>query len=261
MTVGGPFSVSGSDFQDVIPVDVRVVDDATKTESVAPDFGAANTIQLQLAGASQPVQVLTRRVGRSKARILVASLGGIASNTPSQEFYGTVNTPGAGTTIVTSGTLPAGNYQVVVQSLFTGTVTFADANNIGLYVGAIEQGVIMQQGSAEFLNTSPTYTVTVPVGGAPILVKTIGAGSGTAQYYNSITITPVGGTGGASSAIFHARPEVLTNPNIPATVGFQVTTTPFLFDWESQAPLYGVGIGGLVTVSVIDESFEEVPSK
>jgi hypothetical protein len=109
-------------------------------------------------------------------------------------FEGNTGTgPAGGTTVATTGVLPAGTYQVQAYTMLTGTVTFADAFNVQLKAGTAVIGTLPQQGSAEFVNPSGPYTVVIPAGGAAISVATIGAGSGTAAYYAQLTVTAAGG--------------------------------------------------------------------
>ena len=261
MTVGEPFSVSANQDLGVIPVDVRVVDDVTQTERKAPDFGSPNTFTLYVAGSTvQPVQVLTRRERRNKARLLVTSFNGLTSGT-TQGVEGVTSTgPSPGTTVTQIGPLAPGTYTVNVTEMLSGTVTFADAFNTKLFLGGTAIATLVNQGSAEFANTTPPITVVIPAGAtggnATLFVITTGAGSGTAAYYAQMMVTPQLGSGSATAAVFHPRGELLMVPNIAADVGYQVTTTPFAFDWESEQPLFGVGIGGQVTVTAIDESYQ-----
>lgn len=71
MTVGEPFSVSADQDLGVIPVDVRVVDDMTRTESEAPEFGTCLTYTIPQQGTALPIQILQRALRREKAYIEV----------------------------------------------------------------------------------------------------------------------------------------------------------------------------------------------
>lgn len=256
MTVGEPFSVSANQELGILPVDVRVVDDVTDTRSEAPEFGGTSTFTLPVAGTAQPVQLLQRRRLRYKARVYIVSFNGITGNTLINEGN-TASGPAAGTTITSLGPLAPGTYTINVSNLLTGTPTFADAFNTQLLLGATVIGTMGSQGSAEFVNENPPITVIIPAGSsgaaATLFLKTIGAGGGTASYYGQIMATPLTGSGGASQAILHYRIEPLMNAN-PQT-GIQIPLAPYTLEFQSQEPLYGVGLGGTVTVAVIDESY------
>lgn len=71
MTVGEPFSVSANQELGILPVDVRVVDDMTRTESESPEFGSCQTYTIPQTGTALPVQILQRRLRREKAYIEV----------------------------------------------------------------------------------------------------------------------------------------------------------------------------------------------
>lgn len=257
MTVGDqPFTESaGPDVNDVDPVDVRILEDMTRTERVAPDFGSSGTFTLQLPGAAQPVQVLQRRIKRNKARILVTSFGGTSTaSSVSIANTGTATNPGANT-VLTSVVVPqAGIYTANWNVILAGTLGATDRNNVVLQVN----GVTVATANSG-INTGTLYSqlpdqISVPAGATVQLL--IPVANAAAVYAGSLSLLPAGSVGAATSAVFHNRPDPLTNPNLPSGVGIQVLTTPFNFDWESQQPLYGVGVGGLVTVSVIDETYE-----
>jgi hypothetical protein len=112
----------------------------------------------------------------------------------SYEGEGTAVTPIAGTTVASldgGAALPAGQYTVTGTDMLTGTVTAADINNLGLYVGATLIQVLPNADNPETLYPwGQTLDITVPPGGAIVAVKTIGAGSGTANYWSSFEATP-----------------------------------------------------------------------
>jgi hypothetical protein len=262
MTVGDqPFTESAApDANDIDPVDIRIVDDITETRREAPDYGSSNTFTLQLAGAAQPVQILQRRIKRSKARIIVTSMSG-GSTSPtlpnSASAQGQVTSPGAGANIsgtIAAANLPAGLYQVTAVTYIDGTPAAAtDDDNMKFNQSG---GGIQTHIAVPSTGVPTTTTMLVNFSGAQtIQIQSSNVATAGAVYHASLTVTPISLTV-ASAAAFHNQTGPLSNPVIPPGVGVQIFTAPFTFDWESQQPLYGVGVGGLVTVSVIDESYE-----
>lgn len=170
----------------------------------------------------------------------------------SQMYSGnTVTGPAAGTTVVTSGTLPAGTYSVSFSGLMSGTVTFADINNVQLRTGATVIGPLPMQGSAEFLNTSGPYTVIVPSAGATINVSTIGTGSGTAATYGVLEITPQ--NAGAASVTLQLGNRVFSLPSglvvFPAPLAMILSKTDQrILSWSGggvgSVELMGYAYGG-----------------
>lgn len=227
-------------------------------ERTAPDFGSTGTFILQLPGQAQPVQVLQRRERRNKARIYVASFGGTsAGSAASISATGAPNTsPGAGSVLATATVPIAGTYNANWQLVLGGTLATADRNNVALQVNGVTVAT-----SNNGINVGTVYTQTpqqilIPAG-ATVTLVTIGAGTAASIYQGNFVLTPTTTLGAATAAQFHNRPDVLSNPSPPPNVGITVVAAPFSFDWESQQPLFGVGIGGLVTVSVVDETYAE----
>jgi hypothetical protein len=130
----------------------------------------------------------------------IAGLGTTPNGGASYYNYNSVAGPTAGTTIVTTGVIPAGTYVVNIDTSLNGTATTADANNTQLLVGSTVIGTIMNGDSVNVNYPNSPITVVVPAGGAAILTKTIGAGSGTAAYNQSISAAPVSGSGATSAA-------------------------------------------------------------
>lgn len=236
-------------------------------EKISPDYGSTGTFVLQLAGQAQPVQVLQRRERRNKARVLVMSLG----NMTAQELLIANPAAGSGWTYTNTSGLPQTLQSV--QSFFTADATVAnrfvsitahDANNNVLWVVINGTAVVAsstlrinafvgatQLNSASGTWTAPVPQVPIPPGGN-IIVSSGTLGPGDTFTQNNITFIQSGVV-----AMFHNRPDILSLPTPPPNTGVQITTAPFAFDWESQQPLYGVGIGGTVQVSVIDESYAD----
>jgi hypothetical protein len=245
-----------------IPVHITSGSHTDYTERLAPDFGSAGTFQLQPAGSAQPVQVLQRRYRRNKARVLVMSLNGSTSvSTPSlsQTAVGATTAPTAGQGIATiaSANLPAGTYEVSGSVYLDGTVTPADGDNFKLNINSTH---LLAPATSVVATPFGPFFMTLN-GAQALVVQANAAGSAAAVYHASITAIPQtlnqGVNNQSSAAVFHNRPDVLSLPNVPPNTGIIVVTAPYSFDWESQQPLYGVGIGGLVTVSVIDETYAD----
>lgn len=107
------------------------------------------------------------------------------------DVLGSATTPGAGTAIATTGTLPSGLYEVVVTTSLEGTIAAAtDENNFQLQVGATVLGGLSSEGVVGVPFENPMIPVTVPAAGAAITVNAIGAGTSGAVYKAQITATP-----------------------------------------------------------------------
>jgi hypothetical protein len=241
-----------------IPVHITSGSHTDYTERLAPDFGSAGTFVLQLAGQAQPVQILQRRYRRNKARVLVMSMGGTApGSAASIAANGAPATSPGANQVITTGTVPqAGTYTVNWDVILGGTLGAVDRNNVALQVNGVTVAT-----SNNGINSGTNYPqlpqqIVIPAG-ATVTLNTIAAGTVASIYAANYTLTATSAIGAASGAIFHNRPDVLSLPTPPPNVGIQVATAPYSFDWESQQPLYGVGIGGLVTVSVIDETYAD----
>jgi hypothetical protein len=270
MTVGDvPFTESADPSQaDVNPVDVRVIEDITETERRAPDFGSANTFTLQLAGAAQPVQVLQRRLKRSKARVIVPAIATTSfatslqsSPAPGANFIYT-NTSGVPQNLVSLGAQFVADATVGNRFL---TLTIKDGSGNTLVVMQDGAAVVASasihinafQGATQANSSSGQTTFPLPQNFQllPGYTVTLSGIVGPADQFGQINLG-ISQASGATAAIFHNNPNPLANPTPPPGVGVQVITAPFTFDWESQQPLYGVGVGGPVQVSVIDETYE-----
>lgn len=97
--------------------------------------------------------------------------------------------PAAGATIATL-TLPSGGWTINWSVMQTAGSTAADLNNMALNQGAT-QLLVAEMGTV--LGTEYTQTaveIQVPIGGATITVKTIGAASASAVYTAQLTAIP-----------------------------------------------------------------------
>jgi hypothetical protein len=268
MTVGDqPFTESANDDYNVQPVDVRITEDFTSTERVAPDFGSSNTFTLQLAGAAQPVQLLQRRIKRSKARIIITGLSNTFTEiTPGNPTAGNgftyTNNTGVPQTLesirftLTTDAVVANRFVFVQIKDTAGNFVWSNFDSAAIVASTtlsvyLAQGIANTAGGASgsTLGGLPSTLQLQPGWSVAIFVSAMDAG----DQISSIVLTL---TGANTTAIFHNNANVLANPIPPVGVGVQINAAPFQFDWESQQPLYGVGIGGTVQVSVIDETYE-----
>lgn len=257
MTVGAePFTNPPDPDQfNVEPVDVRIIEDTTSVERVAPDFGSSGTFTLGLAGLVQPVPLLQRRIKRSKARIIVMSMGGTTpAGSASINAFGNQTNPGVNTVLATAVVPNAGTYLVNWSEILAGTLSNTDRSNVALQVNGVTVATSVNGLNVGTIYPQTPVQITVPAGATVQML--ILAANAAAVYTGQFSLDALTSLGAASAAVFHNRAEPLQNPNPPAGVGVQVAIAPFEFDWESQQPLWGVGIGGNPVVAVIDETYE-----
>ena len=101
--------------------------------------------------------------------------------------YSHATNPSAGGTVVTTGALTAGRYQVTAFAAPTGTLTSADAHNIQLQVGASTISTLLMTPTAGAVTTNPLVEVNVPASTA-VLVTAAGNSSGTAATYGALMV-------------------------------------------------------------------------
>jgi hypothetical protein len=189
---GSPATTQEKDVEDMPLVPVRIPH-SLDTQGQAADYGG--WITYHLAGTEQPQPILPFDSYRHRATIK-ADAPATGASGATELFYGNVPSPTAGQVIATSGTLPQGNYTVVVTAHPTGTLAApADYDNLQLLVGATVVGTLIQQASAGNVNQSTAVTVPVPAGGAAISVEAIGAATAGAVYKLQLAITPQAATG------------------------------------------------------------------
>jgi hypothetical protein len=230
----------------------------TYTENLAADFGSTGTFILQPAGSAQPVQILQRRYRRNRAVVIVQSFGGTspASAASISNTGAPVTSPGIGAVLATAAVPNAGTYSVNWQILLGGTLGAIDRNNVALQVNGVTVATSNNGINSGTVYPQTSQQIVIPAG-ATVQLITIAAGTAASVYAGNFVLTSTTSIGAATAAILHNRPDVLTLPTPPPNTGIQITTTPYAFVWESQQPLYGVGIGGQVAVSVIDETYAE----
>lgn len=244
---------------EIDPIPVAIIKSPEELTSLAVEFGGGSQYIIPALSGNQPVQILTRRPTRDKARILVASLSATAlsaSSNSSTTIAGSVAAPASGTVIVSLSGLPAGLYQVTISAYIDGTVAAAnDDDNITYQPvtnGASAKLLVNSNGSIS------TITYYIFLNGATSIIVRAGANNGTAGsvYHAQINAVPfpVGASnvGGATGLVLAHRPDYLSNPNNPQ--GFLVTSAPTQIEWENQQPCYAAGVGGAVTVSVLDQA-------
>lgn len=73
----GQYTTSAADYRDVIPVNVRVVEDSTETKPVTADYGGYLTRQdIPDVSTGIPIQILARAINRHRAFLKVTTLTG-----------------------------------------------------------------------------------------------------------------------------------------------------------------------------------------
>lgn len=106
---------------------------------------------------------------------------------------GTVTTPTAGQTIVSFGTLPAGEYTVDVLLQIAGTPAAADANNMEITGPPGGPFILLNQGAVgEYPQEPITFTLTAPT---LCVIRAIALATSGAIYSAEVTITPMVGLG------------------------------------------------------------------
>jgi hypothetical protein len=220
----------------------------------APDYGSCMTWPIaQVGQGAPPTQILTRRIMRYKAKLIIVTMGGATSiifgskqdpltNPVPQGFTvsagdglgasveGSVTSPGANSNIASFGinqVIP-GSYTVQWTVELDGTPGAGDVDNFRLRYNAINILTSVNDGAIGRYpqNTVQLTAIANPAGA--LLVQSIAAGTAGAVYSAQMTVTPAG------------------------------LALPFkLPDWESQQPLYAIAVGGSPTVAVIDETYAD----
>lgn len=101
---------------------------------------------------------------------------------------GSVVAPAAGATIIATGALPAGTYDVTVTVGLQGPAAAGDANNFQLFNGATLVGTSVNPG-AQGEYPQPTVGLTVAQNGV-LTVKALGAGTAGVTYSATIDVNP-----------------------------------------------------------------------
>lgn len=225
------------------PVHVASIN-GSLTRNATPEYGTCMTWNVDtITNMGQPMQILTRRYRRHKARIIIEGLGGTSfSNT------GQVATPGAGAIIASVTGLPADEYTISWQ--IRNQVAGATANNYGLYVN----GVLVE--TADYAAASTALAIQLPMteqlpAGSTVSVQAIGA-DGTGTYSAQLVVA---GAVDTTQIVLNSRRDALTSPTAPQGLIFSASRE---LEWDSQQPCWAVVLGiGPIAVKVLDESFEE----
>lgn len=219
---------------------------------VAAEFGSCMTWTIPAAGGtSQPLAIVQRSLYRSRAKIVIVSLGGaisvlfnsnvnaLSNNQGFQvnaadgafaENEGSVAAPGANTNIVSlalSALTPGSPYLIQWAVALDGTPGAADINNFRLRYNAVNLEVSENNGAVgRYPQTNVDLTAVANPAGA-LLIQSIGAATAGSVYTGQISATPLA--------------------TLP--VPYQLPL------WESQQPLYAIATGGTPLVAVIDERY------
>jgi len=231
---------------------------ARPSREAAPEYASVNTWAINtLAVMGAPVQILPRKYRRHKARIYIPSLGTITGTPPTAE--GSVTSPGTSATIasITAPNVPLGDLLIKWNVSLGGTVGTVDANNFKIQGGGISTALTSDNPGAvggPWEQEAVQQLVTAQPG-SPLTVKSIAAGTVASVYTAQIAIQTLSAITGT---MWFA--SIIDRLTLAVPQGLQVTTAPFFFEWESQRPLYVIlsaGSAGPLSVSVIDESYEE----
>lgn len=109
---------------------------------------------------------------------------------PSQDATGSVTSPAALGTVVSLGTVPAGEYVINWTVGLGGTLGAADRNNFALVVGGNTIATSVNEPVAgEY--PQPAETVDIPAGGTTILIQAIALGTVGAIYSATVTVSQI----------------------------------------------------------------------
>lgn len=158
----------------------------------------------------------------------------------SLQVEGNQNAPGAGTTIATLA-LPAGEWVITWGVEVSGTVAAAEINNFQLLQAATPLLNSANGNGVGNVYQQPPVIVSIPVGGANVLVKNINAATAASVYSASIAASPVGA---AASAEITSGNNPIAEITIP--VGGSDTK------WFGSR---GVEVRSDVTLTVLSGSF------
>jgi hypothetical protein len=227
---------------------------------LAADFGAFQAFTLpQAAIGVVPVQMLQRRPYREEAYVL--NSGTTADTyTPSQQVYGTATSPAAGAVIANMVSLPAGIYTISWQVELQGT-TAAGTDNDNFKLENNTLGTTILQSVNPFAIGGPYIqpSITVVLTQAThVTIQAVATATAGAVYSASFSATPIYSLGAGTTQtsgfpiVVSQRPDTLQSA-VP--IGLTLSQGGII-KIVSQQPLYGVAIGGIQAVSVIDESWD-----
>jgi hypothetical protein len=230
-------------------IPVRVVGDVTLavTEELEAAHADCSTITPMTAvpATGQMLPGLPLDILRKRAVLTF----GQPTPTPGQS----VTTDGSQTsptalTVITSQALAGGTYQVSWAVELGGTLSAADANNFGLYVGATQVAQSLNPAVAGTY-PQPVEEIIIPAGGATLSIKAIGNSTVGAVYTAQLTTAlqgiPVPGIVWVCHSIQQALDQI--KQGVSQNVGAQfLTGTAFVY--EATAPLWFVAPAGSVAV-------------
>lgn len=240
-----------------VPIPVHIASsDAAPVRPVAPEYGTCMTWSVDtLANMGKPLQILTRRYRRYKARVFVQSLAPVGT---AQTAQGQATAPAANTQlcIIAAASIVPGEYNISWNVALGGTPAAAETNNFQLRQGANTLATSDNPGAVGFFPQAPFGPVFLN-GTQGIAIRTGGTiGTAGAIYSAAVTITPVIPGTGTAILVVAQRQELLMQPT---PVGSTIMA-PIVFDWESQKPCYAVLTSasfGPIQVSTIDQAYEE----
>lgn len=158
----------------------------------------------------------------------------------SSQVEGSQNAPGAGTTIATLA-LPAGEWVLNWTVEVSGTVAAAELNNFQLFNAATPLLVSVNGNAVGQPYPQSPVIVSIPVGGANVLVKNVNAGTAASVYTASIAASPVGAV---------AIAEITSGGNPVAEIALPVGSVDT--EWFGTQ---GLKVRSDVTLNVLSGSF------
>jgi len=246
---------------EVNPIPVVIQKSDEELTALAVEFGVGSTWPVPNLATSVPVQILTRRPTRKKARILVPVPSATANGFTGQAVSatGVSGVAPAANTIIASisaasllAAAPIGTtWTIQVTYSLQGTIAAGDANNMEVVmpIGTVRQVGIFPGVVGNY--PQPTFTVT-PAAGNNISVTNPNNATAAAVYGATITATPNGSANsGVTGVVLGHRPDYVQNGQglvLPASI------LPLNLEWESQMPCFAGCQGGVSTVFTLDQS-------
>jgi hypothetical protein len=217
------------------------------TEDNAPEYGSCMTWPIPIAGSNQPIQILPRRIRRSKAKIYPLWAGTLPSVT-ANNGTGAVS-PGANQVLV-SATLPAGTWSINWIIGIGGTTGNPEIDNFALIVGGVTVAISINGSTAGA--TYPQMPIIVTLNAPTVVtVNTIVLGTVASVYRVEFTATDATSE---ASLIINSKQEPLMGSN---PQGLIVVNNLNVIEWETQQPCYAIALTAPLSVSVLDQSYAE----
>jgi hypothetical protein len=156
---------------------------------------------------------------------------------------------------------------VQASAQLTATATTADLQNMGVYLSGVLVQAIPYSDSTTNVWNAPPITIIIPTGGGVVSIKTIGAGSGTANYWGWLTVTPQSGSNpSAASAVVLGKTAAEIQNGVASNslqgsglyiANSMIPTGSGGILWESQRECFATAIGGIATITVLDQSYAQ----